>query len=155
MCTSLLCLIPMKERCGRLATSTTLHGVFAGQVSGSSVDTRTCRDASSPPPQITNRIGRVLLRKGPLSLNSAPRVFLVLFDCLTSTRSGLVTLASGFDILDGTVPITVPAVEPGDDYAVVRECNVPILMTLGLAYISCCLVFGDSGNFSPAFTITN
>ncbi|ETW80136.1 hypothetical protein HETIRDRAFT_322710 [Heterobasidion irregulare TC 32-1] len=72
-------------------------------------------DASSPPPQITNRIGRVLLRKGPLSLN--------------------ITLASGFDILDGTVPITVPDVEPGDDYAVV--------------------LFGDSGNFSPGFTITN
>ena len=155
MCTSPLYSIPMKERCGRSATSTTSHGVFAGKISGSNADPRTCRDASSPPPQITNRIGRVLLRKGPQSLNSAPHVFLVLFDCLTLTRSVVVTLASGFDILDGTVPIIVPDVEPGEDYAVVRECNSSTLISLSLAHITYCLVFGDSGNFSPAFTITN
>ncbi|KAI0074133.1 hypothetical protein K474DRAFT_1665793 [Panus rudis PR-1116 ss-1] len=44
-------------------------------------------------------------------------------------------LAKGFDILDGRVEVTVPDVTPADDYAVV--------------------LFGDSGNFSPHFTITN
>ncbi|KIM39603.1 hypothetical protein M413DRAFT_447079 [Hebeloma cylindrosporum] len=43
-------------------------------------------------------------------------------------------LANDFDILLGQATITVPWVEDGDDYQVV--------------------VFGDSGNFSPAFTIT-
>jgi hypothetical protein len=43
------------------------------------------------------------------------------------------TLASDFDITIGRTEITVPDVLPGDDYAVV--------------------LFGDSGNFSPVFTI--
>ncbi|KAI0766378.1 hypothetical protein BD413DRAFT_152317 [Trametes elegans] len=43
-------------------------------------------------------------------------------------------LAKGFDILQGEVNVTVPDVEPGDDYTVV--------------------LFGDSGNNSPQFTIT-
>ncbi|THH18120.1 hypothetical protein EW146_g2817 [Bondarzewia mesenterica] len=45
------------------------------------------------------------------------------------------TLASEFDILLGTIGITAPDVVPGDDYAVV--------------------LFGDSGNISPAFTIAD
>jgi len=42
-------------------------------------------------------------------------------------------LASGFNILLGRFEVTVPDVTPGDDYAIV--------------------LFGDSGNFSPNFTI--
>jgi hypothetical protein len=43
-------------------------------------------------------------------------------------------LAEGFNILDGRVEIKVPNVKPGKDYQLV--------------------LFGDSGNFSPSFTIT-
>ncbi|EMD40018.1 hypothetical protein CERSUDRAFT_81326 [Gelatoporia subvermispora B] len=42
-------------------------------------------------------------------------------------------LATNFSILDGRVVVKVPDVEPGNDYAIV--------------------LFGDSGNFSPNFTI--
>ncbi|KAI0820169.1 hypothetical protein BC628DRAFT_1331031 [Trametes gibbosa] len=42
-------------------------------------------------------------------------------------------LASGFDILLGRIEVTVPWVIPDDDYSLV--------------------LFGDSGNFSPQFTI--
>ncbi|OBZ69161.1 hypothetical protein A0H81_10914 [Grifola frondosa] len=42
-------------------------------------------------------------------------------------------LASEFDLFDGRVEVTVPWVLPADDYRVV--------------------VFGDSGNWSPTFTI--
>ncbi|GLB37439.1 hypothetical protein LshimejAT787_0404900 [Lyophyllum shimeji] len=66
-----------------------------------------------PPPHITNPIGRIMLRKGEQTLN--------------------VTLADNFDILSGTISVTVPNVGPGDDYRVV--------------------LFGDSGNWSPPFTI--
>ncbi|KAI0820057.1 hypothetical protein BC628DRAFT_1331265 [Trametes gibbosa] len=44
-------------------------------------------------------------------------------------------LASGFSIRSGAVNVTVPAVAAGNDYIVV--------------------LFGDSGNMSPTFTITN
>ncbi|KAF8806842.1 hypothetical protein BYT27DRAFT_7101026 [Phlegmacium glaucopus] len=44
-----------------------------------------------------------------------------------------VILANNFDILLGKIEITVPWVQDGDDYQVV--------------------LFGDSGNFSPKFTI--
>jgi len=44
-----------------------------------------------------------------------------------------VVLADNFDILLGTYPVTVPWVITGDDYQLV--------------------LFGDSGNFSPEFTI--
>lgn len=73
-------------------------------------------DVSDPPKQITNKIGSIVLSKGGILDIKHP-------------------LASGFSILDGQHEITVPAVESGDDYAVV--------------------VFGDSGNASPDFTITN
>ncbi|KAL0954151.1 hypothetical protein HGRIS_005288 [Hohenbuehelia grisea] len=49
------------------------------------------------------------------------------------TSSTAFVLANGFDILNGVQEITVPAVTPGDDYSIV--------------------LFGDSGNFSPAFAI--
>jgi hypothetical protein len=42
-------------------------------------------------------------------------------------------LAKGFDLRSGRVEVTVPWVVPGDDYTLV--------------------LFGDSGNFSPTFSI--
>ncbi|THU87093.1 hypothetical protein K435DRAFT_762862 [Dendrothele bispora CBS 962.96] len=70
-------------------------------------------NTTDAPEQITNPIGRIMLRKGGLTTNN--------------------TLADGFDILLGTINVTVPDVEPGDDYEIV--------------------LFGDSGNFSPVFEI--
>ncbi|KAF9071732.1 hypothetical protein BDP27DRAFT_1218771 [Rhodocollybia butyracea] len=70
-------------------------------------------NVSSPPAQITNPVGQILLRKGNLTQN--------------------VTLAEGFNILDGNASFVVPSVTPDDDYRVV--------------------LFGDSGNFSPVFSI--
>jgi len=72
-------------------------------------------NVSSPPAQITNPIGQILLRKGELTQN--------------------VTLAGNFSILAGNVSFIVPSVTPDDDYSVV--------------------LFGDSGNFSPVFSIVN
>ncbi|KAF9532543.1 hypothetical protein CPB83DRAFT_626976 [Crepidotus variabilis] len=71
-------------------------------------------DTSDAPAHITNRIGRIVLRKG-------------------ATTTPLV-LADNFDILDGKAQVTVPNVVAGSDYEVV--------------------LFGDSGNISPEFTIT-
>ncbi|KAH6916188.1 hypothetical protein BKA70DRAFT_1216420 [Coprinopsis sp. MPI-PUGE-AT-0042] len=72
-------------------------------------------DVSSPPAQITNKIGRIVLRdvKTELLLLDNP-------------------LASGFDILIGSIPVTVPDVAPGLYQAV---------------------VFGDSGNWGEPFEI--
>ncbi|KAF9454404.1 hypothetical protein P691DRAFT_808542 [Macrolepiota fuliginosa MF-IS2] len=70
-------------------------------------------DVSNPPAQITNGIGRIMLRKGNLS---TPLI-----------------LAANFDILKGKIKVKVPLVIDGDDYSLV--------------------LFGDSGNFSPPFTI--
>ncbi|CAL1712674.1 unnamed protein product [Somion occarium] len=71
-------------------------------------------DTSDAPTQITNPIGRIILSKGGLLDLDNP-------------------LADGFDILLGEFEVTVPDVEPADDYAIV--------------------LFGDSGNASPQFTI--
>jgi hypothetical protein len=70
-------------------------------------------DVSDPPAQITNKIGRIQLREGGLT---TPLI-----------------LADGFDILLGSIEVTVPWVITGSDYQLV--------------------LFGDSGNFSPEFTI--
>ncbi|KAJ4483386.1 hypothetical protein J3R30DRAFT_3284270 [Lentinula aciculospora] len=70
-------------------------------------------NVSSPPAQITNPVGQILLRKGELTQN--------------------VTLAGDFSILAGNVSFIVPSVTPDDDYSIV--------------------LFGDSGNFSPEFSI--
>ncbi|KAJ7085006.1 hypothetical protein C8R43DRAFT_1051636 [Mycena crocata] len=71
-------------------------------------------DASNPPKQITNGIGRIMLRKGDLTTP--------------------VILQENFSILLGRIEVTVPWVLEGNDYKIV--------------------LFGDSGNFSPNFTIT-
>jgi len=70
-------------------------------------------DISQAPVNITNKFGRIQLRQGDLT---TPLV-----------------LADGFDILLGTISVTVPWVITGSDYQLV--------------------LFGDSGNFSPEFTI--
>ncbi|KIK52673.1 hypothetical protein GYMLUDRAFT_49816 [Collybiopsis luxurians FD-317 M1] len=71
-------------------------------------------DTSNAPVNITDRFGsRIQLRAGGLTM---PLI-----------------LADEFDILLGTIPVTVPWVITGDDYQLV--------------------LFGDSGNFSPEFTI--
>ncbi|KAK0202478.1 hypothetical protein DFS33DRAFT_1384833 [Desarmillaria ectypa] len=71
-------------------------------------------DASKPPGQITNPTGSIRLRKANKTL---PLI-----------------LAEGFSILDGKAQVTVPSVEPGNDYRIV--------------------LFGDSGNWGTPFTIT-
>ncbi|KAF8867921.1 hypothetical protein CPB84DRAFT_1810441 [Gymnopilus junonius] len=71
-------------------------------------------DTTRHPINITNKVGRIFLRKGEFT---TPLI-----------------LANDFDILLGRIGVTVPWVEDGQDYQVV--------------------VFGDSGNFSPYFTIT-
>ncbi|PPQ95979.1 hypothetical protein CVT26_016195 [Gymnopilus dilepis] len=71
-------------------------------------------DTSNAPVNITNKIGRVLLRKAGMTLP--------------------VILADNFSILQGSVQVTVPWVEDGDDYQV--------------------NLFGDSGDFSNVFTIS-
>ncbi|KAJ7097145.1 hypothetical protein B0H15DRAFT_824991 [Mycena belliarum] len=70
-------------------------------------------DNTNPPKSITNKIGRIMLRK----------------DGFTTP----VILQENFSILLGRIEVKVPWVEDGDDYQVV--------------------LFGDSGNFSPLFTI--
>ncbi|KAK6997232.1 hypothetical protein R3P38DRAFT_2563785 [Favolaschia claudopus] len=74
-------------------------------------------DNSNPPKQITNKIGRIMLRKG--------------------SRIISVILADNFSILLGHIEVTVPWVEDGSDYQIENAA-----------------VFGDSGNFSPLFTIS-
>ncbi|KAI0712265.1 hypothetical protein C8Q76DRAFT_482408 [Earliella scabrosa] len=57
-------------------------------------------DATNPPAQVTNPIGRVVLAKaGRLDFENP--------------------IASNFSIFDGFVTVTVPDVEPGTDYTVV------------------------------------
>ncbi|KAJ7103865.1 hypothetical protein C8R44DRAFT_715949 [Mycena epipterygia] len=70
-------------------------------------------DTSDHPVNITNKIGRIMLRK----------------DGLTTP----VILQENFSILLGRIEVKVPWVEDGNDYQLV--------------------LFGDSGNFSPLFTI--
>ncbi|KAJ3877184.1 hypothetical protein F5051DRAFT_409298 [Lentinula edodes] len=70
-------------------------------------------DISQAPVNITNKLGRIQLRQ----------------DGLTTP----LVLADGFDILLGTINVTVPLVITANNYELV--------------------LFGDSGNFSPEFTI--
>ncbi|KAI0668691.1 hypothetical protein C8Q78DRAFT_932206, partial [Trametes maxima] len=70
-------------------------------------------DISDPPVNITNKFGQIRLRKGELT---TPLI-----------------LADGFDILLGSIEVTVPWVEEGTDYSI--------------------LLLGDSGNFGQQFTI--
>ena len=64
-----------------------------------------------------------------------------------------VILAKGFDILDGRVEITVPWVMDRTDYSLVREYYASFHMLKFHFADYPRSVFGDSGNFSPEFTI--
>ncbi|KAL5520799.1 hypothetical protein ACEPAF_2802 [Sanghuangporus sanghuang] len=77
-------------------------------------------DTSNPPAVISNG-SRVQLVKGGIPLASGPG----------STSE---PLAEDFDLLAGFVEVTVPDIEPGNDYQVV--------------------LFGDSGNIGPLFSIS-
>jgi hypothetical protein len=44
-------------------------------------------------------------------------------------------------------------VVPGDDYQVVGKCFRIYLACLGNTDLLVCTVFGDSGNYSPTFSI--
>lgn len=70
-------------------------------------DGRAHRDTSNAPTQITNGLGRVVLQRG----------------CATQGESCVTvgTLASGFNITDGTVEIEVPMTLPNEDYFIVCE----------------------------------
>ncbi|KJA24372.1 hypothetical protein HYPSUDRAFT_200596 [Hypholoma sublateritium FD-334 SS-4] len=108
-------------------------------------------DTSNFPPvsQITNIIGQVILgfeANNSLNLDFSeccPRLVLRVSKrlgipaaqrMLAELPAGHNPLASGFNLTDGSVQITVPNVPPRDDYLIV--------------------LFGDSGNTSPAFSIT-
>ncbi|KAI0363250.1 hypothetical protein BV20DRAFT_170853 [Pilatotrama ljubarskyi] len=58
-------------------------------------------DVSNPPVNITNKIGRIMLRKDDIT---TPLI-----------------LSANFDILLGRIEVTVPWVLPDDDYSVVHE----------------------------------
>lgn len=62
-------------------------------------------------------------------------------------------LAKNFSILEGRHEIQVPYVAPGDDYTIVRE-YLHVHISIDRPLIPGIPVFGDSGNDSPAFTIT-
>lgn len=62
-------------------------------------------------------------------------------------------LAKNFSILEGRHEIQVPNVAPGDDYTIVRE-YLHVHISIDRPLIPGIPVFGDSGNDSPAFTIT-
>lgn len=63
-------------------------------------------------------------------------------------------LAQGFDLRSGSVSVTVPATtEAGADYAIVRKCYAQTRRVNDIYSESLHLVFGDSGNVSPEFTI--
>lgn len=65
-------------------------------------------------------------------------------------------LASGFPINAGAANVTVPQVPTGNDYIVVRKSEQCRRPTRSASYYPAFVtVFGDSGNISPTFTITN
>lgn len=70
-----------------------------------------------------------------------------------SFLSHVAPLKDNFDILLGSIEITVPQVEDGDDYRIVCEyLSVQSLLNQSWTPL---LVFGDSGNWSPPFSIRN
>ena len=62
-------------------------------------------------------------------------------------------LASGFSLSDGSVEVEIPSdVASGEDYFIVCESwSSPLKVDCPLLTLA--LVFGDSGNASPTFTI--
>ena len=114
-----LCCIPPTKPCGRQAKCKPLPGKCFWTIALSLIK-RENRDTSNPPVNITNTVGSILLRKGYTTL---PRtfdlhsIFFVLRVCILSSTG---VLAEGFDILSGSQEITVPGVDTGYDYRIVR-----------------------------------
>ncbi|KAF9528984.1 hypothetical protein CPB83DRAFT_293202 [Crepidotus variabilis] len=119
---------------------TTLAAAFVTAVSASPIPNLEARDVYAPP--ITYPTAGVTWTSGEThtvtwDTSNAPtqitnpigRIYLRKGDYTTP-----LILASNFSILDGSAQITVPNVVEGSDYVLV--------------------LFGDSGNWSPTFTIT-
>ena len=105
-------------------------------------------DVSNPPEPITDRFNSLItMRKGGIELNSECDQCNILEDII---MWALVTIASGFDILLGSIPVTVPNVTPADDWSIVCEWKCS---WRHLSLITSLTVFGDSGNWSEDFTI--
>lgn len=64
-------------------------------------------------------------------------------------------LASNFPLLQGWVTVVCPDVEPADDYRVLCESQSPWSVSRSLKLIGFFVVFGDSSNYGPLFTITS
>jgi hypothetical protein len=64
----------------------------------------------------------------------------------------VVILQENFSILLGRIEVMVPWVDDGSDYQVV--CEQHILLLIPRIGANRDPVFGDSGNFSPFFTIS-
>ncbi|KAF5336627.1 hypothetical protein D9758_015933 [Tetrapyrgos nigripes] len=80
-------------------------------------------DTSNAPPVLSNPIGQVILRNFRLETEGIANIGVP------------VNLVHGFDILSGSVEVTVPDVPNADDY-----------------FLN---LFGDSGDTGPNFTITH
>jgi hypothetical protein len=107
------------------------------------------RDTSTKPDQVTNSKGQVVLSKaGRLDLSWFPQFV------LDNEADALIEhpLASGVDLQDGKVKVTIPAnTSPANDYAIV--CKSAPYSHAGQAADISSTVIGDSGNASPEFTI--
>jgi len=117
------------------------------------------------PVSVTNPVGKVLLSKnGLLDLGAlthhcegGPETLNLPIFCFVSDHP----LATGFQLTDGSVPVTIPwGTVPGSDYAVVRTyrfdpppLHVKQVTPLAHSPISSLTVMGDSGNASPNFQI--
>lgn len=92
-------------------------------------------NTSSQPSQVTNPLGRVYLRINGLT-QSTP-------------------LAQDFPLASGQVNVTVPAnTTPSNEWEVVRKSLLDYIQSEAAINLFS-PVFGDSGNFSPAFTINS
>ncbi|KAF8499500.1 hypothetical protein JB92DRAFT_2981085 [Gautieria morchelliformis] len=105
---------------------------FAGQ--HQNILTMIPRDASNPPKSISN--GASIMLKTAVPSDWIP-----------------LTLAKGFSLLDGRHEIVVPTnVTSRDDWEIVYKSRIYVCLMINESSLSM-IVFGDSGNVSPAFTI--
>ena len=83
-------------------------------------DGRRLRDVSNPPENVSNRKGTIL--EVGRSGTSSERLCRRADENTELIRDYTVILADGFDILSGSVEVTVPWVLTRDDYSVICEC---------------------------------
>ena len=85
------------------------------------------RDTSGKPAQVTNPIGTIVLsHNGFLDDGSCLFSFPTSYFRLLTTLSPANPLATGFPLTQGSQLVTVPAVTPGSEYAIVCE-SLPTL----------------------------